>query len=302
MADSQSTESGFENYIEPLSKVLSADNADYSQTGEAGILLRKLLGSSVDFQTENGAQPHRIPGQPVQTLPKPGQASDIPGYYLNMDHTNIPLGTDELNRKRQNFQKTSLAPGFAEQIQQAENSGPGAVSPAGATGTMQVMPATAANPGFGIAPANPSDPADINRVGVQYANALLQKYGGNEELTAAAYNAGPGRVDQWLGQFGDPRNGLVSPQAWQQSIPFKETKNYVGRFVGQSNSLMPAPLAPVQNAPEDKDTNSLQTNNSNQSASPQIALKLMQLLLPSTHTFQPVDYDPWALQPTSKSV
>ena len=82
---------------------------------------------------------------------------------------------------------------------------------------MQVMPATAKDPGFGIKPAANDTPAEYNRVGVEYAAALEKKYGGDRAKILAAYNAGPEAVDKLLSTYGD---------AWQEHLP-AETKTYL---------------------------------------------------------------------------
>lgn len=81
-------------------------------------------------------------------------------------------------------------------VQQTESGGnPNAVSPKGARGLLQVTDATAANPGYGIAPSN-GTMADRYRVGQQYLGTMLSKYGTIGGL--AAYNAGPGSWEQHL--------------------------------------------------------------------------------------------------------
>jgi len=87
----------------------------------------------------------------------------------------------------------------------------------GAMFKMQVMPATAKDPGFGIKPAANDTPAEYNRVGVEYAAALEKKYGGDRAKILAAYNAGPEAVDKLLSTYGD---------AWQEHLP-AETKTYL---------------------------------------------------------------------------
>jgi soluble lytic murein transglycosylase len=96
----------------------------------------------------------------------------------------------------------------------------------GAQGSMQVMPATASNPGYGVRPAADDSPGELARVGRDYLGAMSARF---EEpaLVLAAYNAGPGRVDGWIKQFGDPRSGAISPADWAAKIPLAETKNYV---------------------------------------------------------------------------
>src|SRR5690349_5307299 len=71
------------------------------------------------------------------------------------------------------------------------------VNPAsGARGSMQVMPKTASNPGYGVTPSN-GTPQDDARTGRDYYAALRQKYGA-PDLAAIAYNWGPGNTDKWL--------------------------------------------------------------------------------------------------------
>ena len=50
-------------------------------------------------------------------------------------------------------------------------------------------------------------------------------------MVAAGYNAGPSRPPQWIERYGDPRSGAVDPVDWIESIPFRETRNYVMRVM-----------------------------------------------------------------------
>jgi soluble lytic murein transglycosylase len=114
------------------------------------------------------------------------------------------------------------------------------VSPAGARGLMQLMPATAAalarETGTTVTPvALTVDPQQNMRLGTAYLRELLDRYNNALPLALAAYNAGPRRVDQWLAENGDPRTG---PQAgaidmidWIELIPFAETRDYVQRVL-----------------------------------------------------------------------
>jgi hypothetical protein len=69
-------------------------------------------------------------------------------------------------------------------------------------------------------------------VGKAYLRQMLDRYGWMPELAVAAYNAGPGRVDDWIKRFGDPRHGAVNARDWVQQIPFPETRAYVQRVLG----------------------------------------------------------------------
>jgi soluble lytic murein transglycosylase len=90
-------------------------------------------------------------------------------------------------------------------------------SPAGALFGMQVMPETARDPGFGLRPANPENPADMNRLGREYRAAMERRYGGDPAKMWAAYNAGPGRLDAAIRSHGEN---------WLQAMP-AETRDYV---------------------------------------------------------------------------
>ncbi len=75
---------------------------------------------------------------------------------------------------------------------------------------MQLMPATGARRSPGLArgchvPALLSDPAYNMRLGTAYLRGLLDQFGGAVPLAVAGYNAGPGRVTDWLASNGDPR-------------------------------------------------------------------------------------------------
>jgi len=92
-------------------------------------------------------------------------------------------------------------------------------SPKGALGEMQVMPKTITDPGFGVAPAKDKSPDEIARVGVDYLQAMKQKYGDTEKALIA-YNMGPGATDKWLASGAKP-----------EKLP-EETRTYVERVKG----------------------------------------------------------------------
>jgi soluble lytic murein transglycosylase len=112
---------------------------------------------------------------------------------------------------------------------------PTAVSPAGARGLMQLMPATAAETArlhdIKYNRASLNDPATNFRLGSAYLGDLLKRWSGSYVLSIASYNAGPGNVRKWVRLNGDPRSGEIDPVDWIEAIPFAETRNYVQRVL-----------------------------------------------------------------------
>ncbi|HLB79577.1 MAG TPA: lytic transglycosylase domain-containing protein, partial [Dongiaceae bacterium] len=111
-----------------------------------------------------------------------------------------------------------------------------AVSPAGARGLMQLMPATAKQVARQIRLNYDkakliADPDFNMRLGRAYLDDLLRRFDGSYVLAVAAYNAGPSRVWQWIRELGDPRDERVDTIDWVESIPFGETRNYVQRVM-----------------------------------------------------------------------
>ncbi|WP_234027361.1 lytic transglycosylase domain-containing protein [Aurantiacibacter arachoides] len=118
-----------------------------------------------------------------------------------------------------------------QESQFAEN----AISHAGARGLMQFMPATAQEEArrAGVpysASALMDDPQYAMRLGSNHIERLLSYYNGSYPLAIAAYNAGPGNVNRWLRENGDPRQ-TGDWLRWIEEITFFETKNYVQRVV-----------------------------------------------------------------------
>ncbi|MDE1174479.1 MAG: transglycosylase SLT domain-containing protein [Parvibaculaceae bacterium] len=113
---------------------------------------------------------------------------------------------------------------------------PQATSSAGALGLMQLMPGTAKivarQVGVPYSTARlTTDPSYNATLGSAHLGDLAGKYDGSYIMTIAAYNAGGGRVTQWIGKYGDPRAPSVDPIDWIEQIPFTETRNYVQRVM-----------------------------------------------------------------------
>ena len=110
------------------------------------------------------------------------------------------------------------------------------MSPAKAVGLMQVTPEAGRDTAkrFGVTydwNRLVSDPVYNTEIGAAEVAALLKEYRGSYIMAFAAYNAGRGRVQQWVAQHGDPRDPKVDAVDWVERIPFAETRNYVQRVV-----------------------------------------------------------------------
>jgi soluble lytic murein transglycosylase len=76
-----------------------------------------------------------------------------------------------------------------------------------------------------------NDPAYNTQMGAAELSALLKEYAGSHIMTFAGYNAGRGRVRDWVKMYGDPRDPNVDAIDWVERIPFSETRNYVQRVI-----------------------------------------------------------------------
>src|SRR6266542_122614 len=74
-------------------------------------------------------------------------------------------------------------------------------------------------------------PSTTPKWGAAELAGLMRDYRGSLVLIFAGYNAGRGRVEKWIAQYGDPRDPKVDPIDWVERIPFAETRNYVERVL-----------------------------------------------------------------------
>ena len=106
-------------------------------------------------------------------------------------------------------QPSGAPPGLYARVIGAESGGVHRVggelltSPAGAQGISQVMPATGADPGYGVLPLQNASKAEYLRFGSDYLGAMLREFGGDQRKAVAAYNAGPGAVQKAIAAYGD---------------------------------------------------------------------------------------------------
>jgi soluble lytic murein transglycosylase len=113
---------------------------------------------------------------------------------------------------------------------------PKTVSSANAMGFMQVTPAAGKYLAkkFNVTYDQKrllSDNVYNLQMGAAELGDLIKDYRGSYIMSFAAYNAGRGRVRDWVARYGDPRDPKVDPIDWVERIPFSETRNYVQRVM-----------------------------------------------------------------------
>ena len=205
--------------------------------------------SAAQIQLDQEAAVSRVHEVVVQSALKSGQLSYANAYMDANKDAMTPEATLQLsgmvttamNSQMANLATTAASQHFQGRMQPTEfdrlasvvkgiesgnhgdtnPDGTPVTSPKGAKYAMQVMPATAKNPGFGIQPAQSDTPAEYNRVGSQLLAALVKKYG-NAAQAMAAYNAGTGAVDQAIATAKKSGN----PTDWLNNLP-GETQTYV---------------------------------------------------------------------------
>ncbi|MES1258029.1 MAG: transglycosylase SLT domain-containing protein [Acidobacteriota bacterium] len=210
----------------------------------ARLLMLAGLPDVADAELRFGAktqdeQPHLLAMELARSMPTPFHALRImksfSADYLALPFDKAPLKFWQMlfplpykedvvrNSKSHDLDPYSVA----ALIRQETEFNPAAHSPANAYGLMQLVPATgrqmARQQGIRLAGTNTLlDPSISIQLGTHYLREQLNNWGGDWVQTLAAYNAGPGRVRQWLASI-----AYKEPAEFVESIPFNETREYV---------------------------------------------------------------------------
>lgn len=173
------------------------EGAEVVLTLRAGGQMRAPRDFVVDVQPDEVPWPEPVPEPTPAPEAAPIETDSPDGLRLLIDRMAVEHGVD-----------VKLAHAL---VQVESNYRADAVSPKGAMGLMQLMPATARQ--YDI--ENPFDPVQNLTAGLRHLRGLLDRYGrGKESLALAAYNAGEGAVSRYKG-----------------IPPYRETQNYVQRIL-----------------------------------------------------------------------
>ena len=169
-------------------------------------------------------------------------AKKVSRTQISMTPVAYPLLSANLRNMIQKIsQSNSFLAHFAHAIiRQESRFDPKALSPAGAQGLMQLMPATAEQEVKKLRDVKGTKSLlkgslyTVEKnvcLGVSHIKHLLQEFNGSLVLTIAAYNAGKKAVQEWIKLFGDPTDPKIDIIDWIELIPYAETRNYVQRVM-----------------------------------------------------------------------
>jgi len=192
-----------------------------------GIFVRRL-GSSAKT-----AEDYALVTRLAREISRPDLAVTVAKQAVQDGFTLVNAGYPVVNMPDLGWLEPALVHSL---IRQESTFNENAVSPAGARGLMQLMPTTAKQVAgqLGMQHTNgrlTSDPNYNIALGSAYMRDLVDRFNGSYVLAIAAYNAGPGRVREWLQANGDPRAEGVDVVDWIELIPIYETRNYVQRVM-----------------------------------------------------------------------
>ena len=196
-----------------LNEKLSGQLGESSPIGLAEIIYKQLSVDTARHREVPPTGPVPVPTPKAEETGNAVTAPVAPQAPQEAAPQQYSSATQRVRGLRGLIERTAREEGVdpalvAAMITQESGGNPEAVSPAGARGLMQLMPATARMLGV----EDVFDPQQNLSGGVRYISQLMERFGGDEKLALAAYNAGPGTVDRYGGV-----------------PPYRETTNYVKR-------------------------------------------------------------------------
>lgn len=217
----------------------NAESGVHAKVVDAALLNNNVSYANQYFQTNKGKM----------------QADDILSVQAKLTHQlDAQMSLGAVTNTTQKYQP-QMAPSDMDRLnnvvvgmesngRETDANGNILTSSKGAQGSAQVMPATQADPGYGVKPAQltgdvTADAAERKRAGRDYLQAMLQKYG-NTQQALAAYNSGPGSVDDAIAAAKKDGSG-----DWLSKLP-QETQDYVDTGVKRFASGASAPQMPTK--------------------------------------------------------
>ncbi len=242
-AEQVGTLHAFRHSHHPIDQTFAQQLADYPAVkralalhkvglwGEAALEWRVLMrgaSSAQYYAAAHFAKEHGLVDRQIFLAGKATEHPDLPLQYPSGHRRDVMAASED----------AGISPEWAwAVIRQESRFVPHAVSSAGAVGLMQIMPATAkqlaSRVRLGVKPTREvlMTPRQNIVLGTAFLGTLLRKYDRNYAFASGAYNAGPGRIDQWREKLQG-----VDCFAFVELIPFEETRDYVKRVL--ANTVM----------------------------------------------------------------
>lgn len=209
------------------------DQESYSKIYNAWAQKQSEAYARPEMDIPNIPVVENVNGQWVRKLVSPRDYRSNPGRYQDTQQSQAAVQSAPTLTP-----SAGITPAAIRQVESRGDAS--AVSPKGAEGTMQVMPATQTAPGFGVSPAANKTPQELERVGGDYFTAMKNKY--KDDTTAAiAYNMGPGATDKWIAN-GKKFNELpAETQQYVTKLTSAPTSPSVPKMKAEIISARPTP-------------------------------------------------------------